>query len=272
MASQSTSTSLRRRWYVALVGVLVTFSIGLLTLLVVSPTYQAKRSLLLISPPASAGDNPYLDMTGLTGLADVLATNVTSSTTAQSLAGVADHGSFMVTRDQTTSAPVLLIVGNGRTATGALNTAKAAANLITPALNVLQKSAAVPTRARVSVSTVAYDRTASVVVKTQLRAVLAVIILGLALTVIATAFFDRALLRRQARRAAEPEPPAASPRPARAGPVNAVPIADVIAARTAEGEPAVSRRRLRLPQPIRFERPATEDRFAPAEQSRASGR
>ena len=272
MASQSMSASLRRRWYVALVGILVTFGIGLLTLLAVSPTYQAKRSLLLISPPASAGDNPYLDMTGLTGLADVVATNVTSSTSAQSVAGVADHGSFTVTRDQTTSAPILLIVGNGRTAKGALDTAKAAARLITPALNTLQTTAAVPTRARVGVSTVAFDRTASVVVKTQLRAVLAVIIIGLALTVIATAFLDRALLRRQARRAVEPEPPALGPESARAGPVNTVPIADAVAARTGESEPAASRRRLRPPQPGRFEEPASDDRFTPAEQSRATGR
>lgn len=199
MDTDSMMTVLRRRWWIVLCGLVLTFGLGFGTMTKVAPTYQAKASVLFLSPPTGSGDNPYLDMSGLAGLADVVATRVANSDSTDALLANGTTGTFTIARDQTTSAPILLIIAKDATAAGALQTAKAVSDLVPSTLASLQSSAAVPTKARVTVSSLTTSKTASAVRKSQLRAVIAVVVLGLIVTLFVVGSIDRAAMRRRRR-------------------------------------------------------------------------
>jgi hypothetical protein len=77
----------------------------------------------------------------------------------------------------------------------------------------MQDQLRIPTFSRVEVMTVVQDETPALMIKDQLRTLLAVVAAGLFLTVLATAVLDRVLTSRKGRKgrrkqpAEEPQPP-----------------------------------------------------------------
>lgn len=67
-----------RRWYVVLVGLLLTLPLAYLAAQYVAPTYTMKASVVLLAPEETVGDggNPYLAMGGLEAAVDVAATGL----------------------------------------------------------------------------------------------------------------------------------------------------------------------------------------------------
>src|SRR3954453_12957606 len=168
--------ALRRRWYLSLLGVLLTVGMGLAALHLVRPRYQSKAVVLLLPPKDTTEHNPYLNLSTLSGLSDVLDQAVTAE--------LQDLGlTFTIASEQTTTAgPLILITGEAATSDGARKTAQYVIGLVPATLRRLQSAAGVPSPAYIT-SIVLNPVKRTVAVRTQQpRAVILAVAVGLLLT------------------------------------------------------------------------------------------
>src|ERR1700729_108669 len=103
-----------RRWYIALVGVLVTAGLCVTAAVMVPASYSEIADVLLVPPLVpitSAGQtsisdpNPYISLNGLQPLADVMALSMLSGTDLVNLKNNGLTGSYTVTEDLVTNSP-----------------------------------------------------------------------------------------------------------------------------------------------------------------------
>jgi hypothetical protein len=208
-----------RRWYATLVGLLVTVAVGIAAVSLVPATYEAKASTLLL-PPKTAGSNPYLELGGLEGVADVLTRAVTDTTTQDSLTSRGLTGTYKVVRDQTASGPVVLVTADAKTPSGAIATMRVVDHLLGPNLQKLQTDVAVPTKALMTTRLITADDTASTVRKTQTRALIGAVAVGLLLTVLLAAGAENLASRRARKRASRAQDATVAVEPAAVKPTD----------------------------------------------------
>jgi capsular polysaccharide biosynthesis protein len=195
----------RRRWYLALIGVLVTAALGVAALHLVSPKYQSKAVVLLLPPKDATAHNPYLNLSSLTGLSDVLDQAVTAE--------LQDLGlTFTIASEQTaTAGPLIRITGEAATPAQAQRTARYVISLVPTTLRRLQSSAGVEANAFItSVVLNPVNRTVAVRTK-QTRALIVAVAAGLLLTVFVVVATDDLLNRRQRKREGASGPTAVTP-------------------------------------------------------------
>lgn len=198
----SLGQGLLRRWYCVLAGVLMTAVAGLLTMVVVPSTYQATSTAVLL-PPASlvgADGNPYLYMGGLDQVLTVLTVRLNSTEVTEPTLQGLDKASFTVEKDPTTPGPIMLITATGDSQQNAMRLMEKVVQIVPDNLVLMQDQLRIPAFSRVEVMTVVQDESAELLLKDQLRLLLAVVAVGLALTVLATAVLDRGLTNRKSRK------------------------------------------------------------------------
>ncbi|MBD8870480.1 YveK family protein [Nocardioides donggukensis] len=201
--------SLRRRWYVlvVLLGIaagLCWFASGL-----VKPTYEVKASLVLIPPKTveTPDANRYLNLGSLSDSVEVLARSMLSEETAQDLERVAPGATYEVDKDDTTSAPILLVLVEAPDPASATDLLEAALARVSTNLAELQRSIGIDAGNQITVVQVAAGPEPEVNRKGQVR-VLAVLAAGLLLgAALLTAAIDGLVLRRAQRRAAAEDAP-----------------------------------------------------------------
>jgi len=206
MATVGIPRVLLARWYFTLVGLIVTAGLCAVTAATVPATYQAKAELLLLPPPdaTDSGGNPYLAMSGLQPATDVLARALSDAATVNRLKRDGLTGTYEAVRELTTSGPVLSVTAEDDTAAATLNDLRRVIAVAGPTLAQLQTNVGVASRVQIRVHTITQDLAASVVRKSQIRALLAAAALGLACTVVGTALLHRLFLRRANRRTLAP--------------------------------------------------------------------
>lgn len=200
---------MRRRWWVALIGVIVTAFLGFAAVTLV-PLEQTVRASVLVLPPAASvqtGGNPFLALGGLQPAADVLANSMNDGTIHQSLAPSTGKAKFDVSRDTSSSGPLLLVQVTDVDPSHALLLMSQVLAAMPTEFQRLQDLVAVPKGSRLTLSVVTQDVTSSASAKSQTRALLIAIAGGLALTVFGTNFLDGLLLRGEAKRLARPKGP-----------------------------------------------------------------
>jgi len=218
---------LRRRWILAVLGILLTSGLAALTPRVVPPEYAVTASVLLLPPVRTSepGANPYLSLGGLTGPTEVLARALADPVVAKELKAAGASGEYTVARDFNTSAPVLVVTAQDKTVVGATRTTDLVLERLPRTLRELQASINVAPEAMITSAVINHDAKPEILRKPLIRALLLVVVAGLVLTLTIAGIVDGILIRRPSRRRrtvhrADP------PRPATSEPVAASPRAN----------------------------------------------
>jgi hypothetical protein len=140
-------------------------------------------------------------MGGLDQVLTVLTVRLNSTELAEPLIQSRGNAGFTVERDPTTPGPIMLITATGDSREHAMQLLEDVVRAVPENLSVMQDQLRIPTFSRVQVMTVVQDEVPELMIKDQLRTLLAVLALGLGLTVLATAVLDRARRDRRGRRA-----------------------------------------------------------------------
>jgi hypothetical protein len=194
--------ALKRRWYVALLGVLATVALCVMTSKAVPVRYHASAELVLLPPIANvdSGGNPYLALGGLQNVVDVLSRAMTDNSAVRTLRVNGVSNRYVVARDVNSSGPLIMIIADEPTAKRALASVRTIAKLIPPTLLRLQQNINVSTKNLITSTTVRSDDKATVVSKSQTRALIVAAGAGLGFTLFGTALVDAFIMRRQERK------------------------------------------------------------------------
>lgn len=192
--------ALRRRWYVAMVGLIVTAGLAWVAYDKVPPSYTSTAEVLLLPPPTSVrdGGNPYLNLGGLDAAGDILSKAMSDDTTSQELKAAGAAGKFRVALDSAAAAPMVLVTAEAPSATTSLMTLGLVLDRMPATLADVQIRAKVPPNALIT-STI-LTRTGDPVqsLKPVARAVGVAVGAGLVLSLLATGLIDAFLIRRRA--------------------------------------------------------------------------
>ena len=236
MQVQDFLLAIRRRWYLALVALVITVGATVATLALVGPTYEAKGTTLLVPPGATlqqrpgeavSTGNPYLELSGLGQARDIVVRSMSSQTTFIELCGASGDAAYeamrqslcrsrpkvtyTVTPDYESSAPVILMTVEASTPEEAVTALDAVMDRVPVSLRTLQDSLNLRARTDITSTPVTADVVPVVVRKDQIRA--GILVGGglLALGLLAIGLLDSLLLSRGPRREDEPVEEAATP-------------------------------------------------------------
>lgn len=179
---------LRRRWYVAIPGLLITIIAAGLTVQLYPPSFQATGSVLLISPSTTGGtgpdanqrSNPYLNFGAPLGAtADVVSAAVDSDRTVQRLRTQGATGTYQVALNPTSSAPLMSVEATAGTSTEATATLNAVISEISSQLGDIQDAAGSPRNQYIRAQTVTVSPKALPVHGSLIRALAVIGLVGL---------------------------------------------------------------------------------------------
>ncbi len=197
--------SLARRWYVVLLGLLITGGIATALFTVVPVSYISQASVVLL-PPKSATDpqaNPFLRLGGLSQAVDILTRTINSDAYSEPLIAENRGATFTTAADTTTSGPIILIESRAPSparATAMTDTVLAA---VPDVLDQIQAKLSVSAGFKIDVTTIAVDQKPKLDAKIRLQIVLGVAALGVVLSVLLTGLVDGLALSRRRRIAEE---------------------------------------------------------------------
>lgn len=189
---------LRRRWYAAVAGLLLTIGFCLAALSLVSAQYEANSTVLLTPPTTTvgAGGNPYLALGGLQGAADVVARAMSGAAVNDEVTPEGSSAAYTFEVDATSSAPMLVIQAKDSSAAGAIATLDKLLAKTPQVLSALQTQVGAPARSLITVGPITEDKIPSVNRKSQTRAVVLAGVVGLAILLFGTNLLDGYLVKR----------------------------------------------------------------------------
>jgi len=200
---------LLRRWYVFLAGLLVTAGLcaGAAMLF---PARWVTTSTVLMLPPESRVNgipvNPYLNLGGLEGMADVLSTAMTDAAVQDEIATVGEDIEYFVGRDPSRVGPVVVVEVTAASPEAGLSAQSILLERLPVRLDDLQESVGVRQPARISASVITEDDEPEPSQRSQVRGVLVAAVGGLALTYLTAAAVDGVVTARRRRRDRDPDP------------------------------------------------------------------
>lgn len=199
MRVRETLSSLLRRWYILVVGLLLTAAMCWAVQGRIPVTYEAKGSQLLMPPSATVGaeGNPYLYLGGLSQALDVLIRHVNAAEATKPVLRAFPGTVYSVEADPSTSGPILVISASGTTADGTLGVLNAALDKVPAALKDMQDELAIADNLRINVRTVVVDGQATKNNQSQMRLMLLAAGAGTVGTVLLTAMMDNFLSGRK---------------------------------------------------------------------------
>ena len=205
---------LGRRWYVLLVGLLITGVACAFVASEVQPTYQRSATLLLLPAASSVpeGGNAYLYLGGLGQASEVLVNTMAAQTVRASLLDGHPAADVTVERNVTSSGPLLSVTATGGSDSEVAEVLDRALAAVQSNLTALQRRADVPSDARISSMSLTTDTASTLLQRNRLESVAGTAIAGVALTLLLTGFVDGLLLssarRRRSTTGSGPERPA----------------------------------------------------------------
>jgi uncharacterized protein involved in exopolysaccharide biosynthesis len=206
LATTLLSASLRR-WYVIVVGVLLTAGATYLVYEASEPTYEISGTAVLLpgSSTVPEGGNGFLYLGGLNPALEVLMRSVNSDATSGEILGDEPGvAGYTIERDADASGPILLVTATSDSQKGARTILRAVLDTLPVRLADLQNDVAVPDAARMSVLDLAVDQQPSALTNDRTRAVLGIAVGGFVATFLLTALVDGLVLsiarRRRLRR------------------------------------------------------------------------
>lgn len=190
--------ALARRWYVVLLGFMLTAGLVALVPKVAPPEYTA-RGLVLLLPPQSAKQigNPFLELGGLDLPARVLVAYYSSNSMRDQITAFSPDADTTVSIEESTRSPVIAIDVVDSSPEMALKTLRFVADSIPDNLAQLQAGVQAPENARVRSMPLTMDERAEVDLGNLIRAAVAAAVLGLAVAASVALGLDGLLRRRR---------------------------------------------------------------------------
>lgn len=206
--------ALTRRWYVVLVGLLVTAGLGYVVIGKVPPTYTASGTVLLLPPTASVeGENPLLQLGGLEQPSSLVVATLAGSTARAAFAEQFPTATYDIVVDPLSRGPLIVVTAEDTSSQGAMDMLGAVLDQIPVQLEALQDDVSAPASARLGSTALTVDLEPTSSNKDALRAIVVVGVGGVALTLVVAVGLERLARQRPARRAAK----AGTARAAKAG-------------------------------------------------------
>lgn len=194
---------LKRRWYVMVIGLMLSVGLGLLGVRISPPVYLAQGTILLLPSKEqlnAGGRNPFLHLDGLTGPAGIVIVRLDSDQNRAAIEAVSPTADYVVEPDPAMRGPGVLVSVTDRTAEGALATLDFVLDTVTDTLREVQAERSVPSSATVGSMRLVVDVEPEREINGALRMVVAGVGGGLALTAGAMVAIDVLMLRRRAKR------------------------------------------------------------------------
>jgi len=202
LAVREILSALARRWYVVVIGVLLTVGAGWYVYTESSPEYTARGLVLLLPAEGEAelaGSNPFLGLGGLELPARVLVATYSNSSFQEEVAEVSPTAEVEVSIDESTRGPVIVVeardVGIDRT----LSTLDYVIGTVGDRLDELQSEVGVDETAVVRSMVLTVDTAAEPDFQSLIRLLVIVGGGGIAVTLIAALVID-VLVERRTRR------------------------------------------------------------------------
>jgi hypothetical protein len=192
--------SLKRRWYLVVLGALLTVSLAFVVYVQAPVKYEATGSVALV-PPATAvisGDNPFLYMGGLEQALGILTAKLNSDEVQRDIVRKHDAVEYSTLRDPSTNGPIVLVTVTGATADETLEALTDVLAAVPQNLNSLQDALNLTENSRMTSMPLSSDEEAEINDSTRTRTVLTLAAGGVAGTLLLTGQLDKILLRRRA--------------------------------------------------------------------------
>ncbi|MGP3535739.1 hypothetical protein ACTU3I_13155 [Microbacterium sp. RD1] len=207
MGLGQTLRALQRRWYVLLVGLIVTGLLGLWAWQATPPTYVAHGTQLLLPPAAQveAGTrNPLLELSSLDAPASLIIGQLDGQAVREQVVEESPDAEYVVETDPSLRGPTVLVTMSDTTAKKALASLEYVLNLVPGTLEQLQADLEVPAPAIVTSMRLTTDLEPEPEYSNTLRTLVVAIGAGLVVTIVLAVALDGLLRRRAVKRANAP--------------------------------------------------------------------
>lgn len=198
--------AMARRWYVVLIGIVLTVGAGWQIYQANPPEYTA-RGLVLFLPPVgdptleeTAGANPFLQLAGLDLTARVVVATYSSTAFAEELEEISPYAEVEVNIDDSTRGGIVAVNVKDRGEKRALRTLDYVTGSVSERLTSLQQEVGVAEKDAVRSMLLAKDTEAKPDFQSLIRVLVIVIGGGLGATLATALVLDVILVRRQRRR------------------------------------------------------------------------
>jgi hypothetical protein len=208
MELQAFLATLRRRWPMTVGGLILAIAVTTALVARVGPSYKAEGSVLLFPPTSTvtkAGTNdspgnPYLNLTGLNQARDIVIRSLQSKSVADSFAAREPNASYEVTPDYATSGPIVVIGVTSKSSEAAVRGLGVVIGTVSEILANMQSELDLKSGDYITSKVLTIDRSAQVMVSTQIRSTILISAVLLGTVLLAIALLDPILLARKARR------------------------------------------------------------------------
>lgn len=218
-------SSLLRRWYVCVAGLLVTVGLVAAAFQLVPLTYSATASMLLLPSQQSLaeGDNPLLSLGGLDQPTSLAVAYLAGDDIHRQFGEKYPGATFSAVVDTLGRGPLIIFTAEGPTSGETLAALQGAVDLLPGALSTLQDNVSAPDSSRFRSTPLSLDREATTVKSSTLRAVILATGVGLVLTFAGAVAFDSLMVRRTGYRSERQRPTPRDEDPLGRSPSNAPP-------------------------------------------------
>jgi hypothetical protein len=188
--------SIRRRWYLLIVGLIATVAVGAFAYRDAEPTYQRSASELLVPAEQTVpeGGNPFLYLGGLAQASDVLVRALGASDLQAPIQSEFPGTSVIVERDVSTSGPIIIITVEGKNDADVGEVFERMLSATPDTLNALQAQADVPRESQITILPITIDPGSTTNDKGRLQIAALVIAGGLVGTILLIALVDGLIL------------------------------------------------------------------------------
>ncbi|WP_186806160.1 hypothetical protein [Microbacterium aerolatum] len=197
--------ALGRRWYVVLIGAIVTAGLTVGAYLTTPPEYNA-RALVLLLPSETAvgeGGNPFLTLDGLEQPAGILVAYFSSAPAREEVKEQSETAQYVVGIDDSTRGPVIAVDVTDTSNEKALDTLAFITDRIPIELAALQDQVDAPADAVITSIPLTVDQKAERSMSGTIRMMIAALVVGIAATCITAFALDGLIRRRQLRQSGE---------------------------------------------------------------------
>ena len=194
--------ALARRWYIVLVGLLLTAGLVFAAYDNTPPKYSA-RGLVLLLPShdaVGAGGNPFLMLSGLEQAAGVVVAYFSSSSAESEILSISPTAEYQVAIDDATRGPVIAVDVISSSPEETLGTLQHIVGRIPQELTRLQKQVGVPANAEINSMELTVDGKATTDRGAMMRTMIAALMGGLGSTCLAAVLIDSKTQQTKSRR------------------------------------------------------------------------
>lgn len=194
---------LRRRWYLVIIGLLLSGLLAWYVFTLVPVSYSARLSVLLLPPQTvtGEGENPFLNLSGMAPAMDVLTRRVDADAVRTQLEEQYPDAGYVVFADSSTSGPIVVAETTAPTAGVALEVLEEINGELVTSLDSMQADLGVPAPARITLTDVSVDSKATLDTTNRTQFVLAAGVGSFGILILLIGVIDGLIMARRSRRA-----------------------------------------------------------------------